>query len=105
MVEWSILVVKEYEYLVKTKTVAQMGLSEFHVLPCFLKDPLQWKDNFTLLAQRLTNAPGGLTCTRYKCRFPNTSILFSSPLYMGVLSRRISMTYILPCKECSGSLA
>jgi hypothetical protein len=40
---------EEYEYLVKTKTVAQMGLSEFHVLPSFLKDRLQWKDNFTLL--------------------------------------------------------
>jgi hypothetical protein len=40
MVEWSILVVvvEEYEYLVKTKTVAHMGLSEFHVLPSFLKD-------------------------------------------------------------------
>jgi hypothetical protein len=50
MVEWSILVVDEYEYLVKTKTVAQMGLLEFHVLPSFLKDRLQWKDNFTLLA-------------------------------------------------------
>jgi hypothetical protein len=59
MVEWSILVVQEYEYLVKTKTVAQMGLSEFHVLPSFLKDRLQWKDNFTLLARTLTNAPGG----------------------------------------------
>jgi hypothetical protein len=59
MFEWSILVVEEYEYLVKTKTVAQMGLSEFHVLPSFLKDRLQWKDNFTLLARRLTNAPGG----------------------------------------------
>jgi hypothetical protein len=59
MVEWSILVVKEYEYLVKTKTVAQMGLLEFHVLPSFLKDRLQWKDNFTLLGRRLTNAPGG----------------------------------------------
>jgi hypothetical protein len=59
MVEWSIMVVKEYEYLVKTKTVAQMGLSEFHVLPSFLQDRLQWKDNFTLLARRLTSAPGG----------------------------------------------
>jgi hypothetical protein len=59
MVEWSILVVEEYEYLVKTKTVAHMGLSEFHVLPSFLKDRLQWKDNFTLLARRLTNTPGG----------------------------------------------
>jgi hypothetical protein len=49
MVEWSILVVEEYEYLVKTKTVAQRGLLEFHVLPSFLKDRLQWKDNFTLL--------------------------------------------------------
>jgi hypothetical protein len=58
MVEWSILVVEEYEYLVKTKSVSQMGLSEFHVLPSFLKDRLQWKDNFTLLACRLTNAPG-----------------------------------------------
>jgi hypothetical protein len=38
MVEWSILVVEEYEYLVKTKTAAQMGLLEFHVLPSFLKD-------------------------------------------------------------------
>jgi hypothetical protein len=36
-----------------------MGLSEFHVLPSFLKDRLQWKDNFTLLGRRLTNAPGG----------------------------------------------
>jgi hypothetical protein len=27
-------------------------------LPSFLKDRLQWKDNFTLLARRLTNAPG-----------------------------------------------
>jgi hypothetical protein len=35
-----------------------MGLSEFHVFPSFLKDRLQWKDNFTLLARRLTNAPG-----------------------------------------------
>jgi hypothetical protein len=59
MVEWSILVVEEYEYLVKTKSVSQMGLLEFHVLPSFLKDRLQWKDNFTLLARRLTNAPGG----------------------------------------------
>jgi hypothetical protein len=59
MVEWSILVVEEYEYLVKTKTVAQMGLLEFHVLPSFPKDRLQWKDNFTLLGRRLTNAPGG----------------------------------------------
>jgi hypothetical protein len=59
MVEWSILVVEKYEYLVKTKTVAQMGLSEFHVLPSFLKDRLQWKDNFTLLGRRLMNAPGG----------------------------------------------
>jgi hypothetical protein len=58
MVEWSILVVKEYEYLVKTKTVAHMGLSEFHVLPSFLKDRLKWKYNFTLLACRLTNALG-----------------------------------------------
>jgi hypothetical protein len=59
MVEWSILAVEEYEYLVKTKTVAQRGLLEFHVLPSFLKDRLQWKVNFTLLARRLTNAPGG----------------------------------------------
>jgi hypothetical protein len=59
MVEWCILVVEEYEYLVKTKTVAQMGLSEFHVLSSFLEDRLQWKDNFTLLGRRLTNAPGG----------------------------------------------
>jgi hypothetical protein len=59
MVEWSILVVEEYEYLVETKTVAQMGLLEFHVLPSFLKDRLQWKDNFTLLGRRLTSAPGG----------------------------------------------
>jgi hypothetical protein len=58
MVEWSILVVAEYAYLVKTKSVSQMGLFEFHVLPSFLKDRLQWKDNFTLLARRLTNAPG-----------------------------------------------
>jgi hypothetical protein len=58
MVEWSILVVEEYGYLVKTKTVAQMGLSEFHVLPSFLKDRVQWKDNFTLLARRLTSALG-----------------------------------------------
>jgi hypothetical protein len=58
MVEWSILVVEEYEYLmVKTKTVAQMGLLEFRVLPSFLKDRLQWKDNFTLLGRRLMNAP------------------------------------------------
>jgi hypothetical protein len=40
MVEWSVLVVEEYEYLVKTKTVAQRGLLEFHVLPSFLKDRL-----------------------------------------------------------------
>jgi hypothetical protein len=59
MVEWSILVVEEYKYLVKTKTVAQMDLSGFHVLPSFLKDRLQWKDNFTLLGRRLTSAPGG----------------------------------------------
>jgi hypothetical protein len=96
MVEWSILVVEEYEYLVKTKTVAQMGLSEFHVLPSFLKD---WKDNFTLLARRLTNAPGGpkppLWFDMYALQMllPNTSIPFSSPLYMGALSRRINMTY------------
>jgi hypothetical protein len=41
MVEWSIMVVEEYEYLVKTKTFAQRGLLEFHVLPSFLKDRLQ----------------------------------------------------------------
>jgi hypothetical protein len=60
MVEWSILVAEEYAYLVKTKTVSQMGLSDFHVLPSFLKDRLQWKANFTLLARELTNAPGAL---------------------------------------------
>jgi hypothetical protein len=49
MVEWSILVVEEYDYLVKTKNVARTGLSEFHVLPSFLKNRLQWKENFTLL--------------------------------------------------------
>jgi hypothetical protein len=59
MVEWYILVVEEYEYLAKTKTVAQRGLLEFHVLSSFVEDRLQWKDNFTLLAQRLTDAPGG----------------------------------------------
>jgi hypothetical protein len=59
MVKWSILVVEEYEYLVKTKTDAQKGLLEFHVLPSFLNDRLQWKDNFMLLGRRLTSAPGG----------------------------------------------
>jgi hypothetical protein len=59
LVDWSILVVEEDKYLVKTKSVSQMGLSEFHVLPSFLTDRLQWEDNFTLLARRLTNAPGG----------------------------------------------
>jgi hypothetical protein len=59
MVEWSLLVVEEYEYLVKTKTVTQRGLLEFQVLPSFLKDRLQWKDSFTPFAERLTDAPGG----------------------------------------------
>jgi hypothetical protein len=36
-----------------------MVFLEFHVLPSFLKDRLQWKDNFMLLARRLTNALGG----------------------------------------------
>jgi hypothetical protein len=58
MVEWSILVVEEYEYLVKAKSVAQMGMSDFQVLPSFLKDRLKWKDNFSVLAGRLTNASG-----------------------------------------------
>jgi hypothetical protein len=52
MLNWSILVVEEYEYLVKTKTVAQMGLSKFHVLSSFLRDRLQWKENFRLLGKR-----------------------------------------------------
>jgi hypothetical protein len=92
MVEWSILVVEEYEYLVKTKTVAQTGLSEFHVLPSFLKDRLQWKDNFTLLGRRLTNAPGGpkspLWFNMYALQMlfsQHEHPFFISPVYAGCL--------------------
>jgi hypothetical protein len=54
MVAWSSLVVQEYEYLVKTNSVAPMGLSAFQVLPSFLVDRLQWKENFTVVASQLT---------------------------------------------------
>jgi hypothetical protein len=90
MVEWSILVVKEYEYLVKTKTVAHMGLSEFHVLPSFLKDRLQWKDNFTLLALRLTNAPGA----------PNPPLWFHIYALQMLFSQQEHPLFISPLYGC-----
>ncbi len=90
MVEWSILVVEEYEYLVKTKTVAQRGLLEFHVLPSFVKDRLQWKDNFTLLAERLTDAPGG----------PNSPLWFDMYALQMLFSQHEHPVFISPVYGC-----
>jgi hypothetical protein len=90
MVEWSILVVEEYKYLVKTKTVAQRGLLEFHVLPSFVKDRLQWKDNFTLLAQRLTDAPGS----------PKSPLWFDMYALQMLFSQHEHPVFIFPVYGC-----
>jgi hypothetical protein len=90
MVEWSILAAEEYEYLVKTKTVAQMGLSEFHVFASFLKDQLQWKHNSTLLGRRLTDAPGG----------PKPSLWFNMYALQMLFSQHEHPVFISPVYGC-----
>jgi hypothetical protein len=76
--------------LVSISLCSERGLLEINHLPSFLKDRLQWKDNFTSLGRRLTNAPGS----------PKSPLWFNMYALQMLFSQHKHPVFISPVYGC-----